>query len=678
MNEGVFFYDLMVMMTAAGLAAAVFSRLGWPKVLGYLLAGVVMSEFTWGGAFLLDGASTQVAGQLGVVFLMFSMGLSFSPREMKKIRSVAIPAALVDTLVMIWLGYTLGTRVFNWGAVPSFFLGVAICDSATTLLAKVIGEMGWINRPFTKYVLGTSVCEDIVCVGAIAVATGFASGGDMSISSFFVSLGELGVFFLSVLVFGFILVPRLLASVATLKDDEALLLTLLGCCFLVCFLALKLGCSLALGAFLVGIIGGSSDVQRRLSQLMEPLKAMYSAVFFISIGLLIDPQAICDHWGKIILVSAVVVIGKTMNVTVASLIAGVEVKTAVQSGLGLAQIGEFAFMVAILYAGLTRSEDNTFFTVAIGASLVTTLLNPILIRASDPIGDLVERMVPTKLKALHENYRAWMEKIRSSSDSPGFARVRHAVFRLGVYGVLMTSVSVAFTLLSHIDYTRFSGFFEKHDELIYFLAANIFVMSLMPLVVAASKELGLGIARILIGNVNAAWVRPIYQIIRVFVSAAVMILYFGVWSMLDIAVAPIGINMLWILIIFFVGVAIFGWRFFAKAGRRATARFHEALSAEERREGLAKTMTVTVREGEIHRFTLDANSPAIGGTVVTLNIRAKTGVSIVSVVRDGHIVRNIGPEWEFRVGDTLVALGDHQQMVAVKDLLGITAERSER
>lgn len=673
MSENVFFQDLAVMMTAAGIAAAVFARLGWPKVLGYLLAGLIMNEYTWGGAFLIDGASTQVAGQLGVIFLMFGMGLSFSPREMKKIRSVAIPAALIDTIVMIWLGYTLGTRVFGWGKVPSFFLGVGICDSATTLLAKVIGEMGWSKRPFAKYVFGTSVCEDIICVGAIAVATGFAAGGDMSVGSFFTSLGGLGVFFLSVLVFGFILVPRFLHSVAKLKDDEALLLALLGCCFLITFLALKMGCSLALGAFLVGIIGGSSDVHARLERLVEPLKAMYSAVFFISIGLLIDPTALCDHWAQILLVSAVVVIGKTLNVCLSSLFAGVELKTAIQSGLSLAQIGEFAFMVAILYSGLVGKTDNAFFTVAIGASLVTTLLNPVLIRVSDPLGDFAERHLPERLKVLHEGYRAWIEKIRSSEDSAGFKRVRHAAFRLAIYGVLMTSVSVVCTILSHFDYSRFSIFFERHDELIFFLVANVFVLSLMPLVLAAARELGLGIARILIGRATARWVRPIYQIIRIFVLAAVLVLYFGVWSMLDIAVAPVGINMLWILILFFALTAILGWGFFVRAGRRATARFHEALSAEERREGLAKTMTVTVPEGTIHKFVLDESSPAIGGTVVTLNIRAKTGASIVSVVRDGVVTRNIGPEWEFRVGDTLVALGDHQQVVALKDLLGVTA-----
>ena len=219
MSEGAFFRDLALLMSVAGLSAALFSRLGWPKVIGYILAGALMSEHTLGVSLFRDPQSISTVGQLGVVFLMFSMGLSFSAKEMKKIRAVALPAAVLDTVVMIWLGYTVGTRVFGWSAVESAFLGVAMCDSATTLLAKVIDEMGWGNRPFAKYVLGTSLCEDIICVGAIAVVTGFATGGGMSASAFAGSLGWLAVFFLAVLVFGMVLVPRLLLSVSSRKDS---------------------------------------------------------------------------------------------------------------------------------------------------------------------------------------------------------------------------------------------------------------------------------------------------------------------------------------------------------------------------------------------------------------------------------------------------------------------------
>ena len=224
MTEGAFFQDLAILMAVAGVVAAVFSRLGWPKVLGYILAGILLNEHTWGGLFLKDVGSTRTIGQLGVVFLMFGMGLSFSPKDMRRARAVALPAAIVDTLVMTWLGYTVGTRFFGWSAVPSLFLGVAVCDSATTLLAKVFDELGWSRRPFVTNVLSISVCEDVICVGAIAVATGFAAGEGMSLVALGSSLGKLALFFFTVLVFGFVLVPRLLDSVGKRGDDESLVL----------------------------------------------------------------------------------------------------------------------------------------------------------------------------------------------------------------------------------------------------------------------------------------------------------------------------------------------------------------------------------------------------------------------------------------------------------------------
>ncbi len=674
MSESAFFQDLAMLMAVAGLAAAVFSRLGWPKVLGYILAGVVMNEYTWGGSFLADAQTTQTVGQLGVVFLMFGMGLSFSPREMKAVRSVALPAALFDVAVMTWLGYLVGTRVFGWSPVPSFFLGVAICDSATTLLAKVIDEMGWGGRPFARYVLGTSVCEDIICVGAIAVATGFATGGSMTAGAFFLSLGELGVFFLSVLVFGFILVPRLLTSVAKRKDDEALVLALLGCCFFISFFAYKYGFSLALGAFLMGVIGGSSDVRDRLERLVEPLKAMYAAVFFVSIGLLVDPHGLWRYLPEILLVSAVVVFGKLANNFLASVATGTSLKTAVQNGFGLAQIGEFAFMTAILYAGLDKSAETPLFPIAVGASLLTTLLNPLMIRLSDPVGDWLERMQPERMRTALSTYRAWIEKLRLSGESETRRHAQTTLVRLGVYAVLILAVFFICGQLDRFDYSSFSAGFNRHSKLIFFIVANVFLVALSPLICVSAKTLGENVASVLVGEEAPPWMQPFRQVACYVVPLAVGLFFLVEWFMLFSANAPSDNPYVRLaLVVILVLIGFFGWRFFKRTGGKAIARFSEALTAEERRAALEKTMSLSVPAGLVHRLTLDATSPAVGGTVVTLNIRAKTGASVVAVVREGETTRNVGPEWEFQVGDTLVAIGDSHQIAALKDLLGVTA-----
>ena len=672
MSEGAFFRDLALLMSVAGLSAALFSRLGWPKVIGYILAGALMSEHTLGVSLFRDPQSISTVGQLGVVFLMFSMGLSFSAKEMKKIRAVALPAAVLDTVVMIWLGHTGGTRIFGWSPVEPAFLGVAMCDSATTLLAKVIDEMGWGNRPFAKYVLGTSLCEDIICVGAIAVVTGFATGGGMSASAFAGSLGWLAVFFLAVLVFGMVLVPRLLLSVSSRKDDEALALTLLGVCFLVSFLAYHFNFSLALGAFLVGIIGSTSDVRERLAALVDPLKSMFAATFFVSIGLLVDPSALWASKTAILVVSLVVVVGKLFNITFASLLAGVDVRTSVQNGFALAQIGEFAFMVAILYAGIVNDTSIPMFQIAIGASLLTTLLNPWMIRLSGPAGELAERLVPDRFRVILDAYRAWLAKIGASEGSPAFRRLKFAAIRLGVYAVLMFAVASACTLLYRIDYAGLSEFFERHDQIFFFCLANLFCVAMLPLWTGSARPLADSVTELLCGEGTARWQSAIQPLVRFVAFAAVFVLFLAEWGAIAVSIAPAKGPSLWIGIAVIVLVGAFGWRRMVKAGHRASKRLHEALTAEERREGLKRTMTVTIPEGTISEVVIPATSPAIGGTVVTLNVRAKTGASVVSVVRGGKTTRNIGPEWEFRAGDRIVALGDHKQIAALKDLMGVT------
>jgi CPA2 family monovalent cation:H+ antiporter-2 len=589
---------------------------------------------------------------------------------MKKLRGVAVPSAVIDTIVMIWLGYTVGTRVFGWSLVQSVFLGVAMCDSATTLLAKVIDEAGWGSRPFAKYVLGTSLCEDIICVGAIAVATGLANGGGMSAGAFAASLGWLAVFFLAVVVIGLVHVPRLLVSVSSRKDDEALALTILGVCFFVSFLAYRFNFSLALGAFLVGFLGASSDVRERLAALVDPLKSMFSAMFFVSIGLLVDPVALWAHGGAILVVSLVVVLGKLFNNTFASLLAGVDVKTAVQNGFSLAQIGEFAFMVAILYAQLVDDPSNPMFPIAVGASLLTTLLNPLMIRLSDRAGDLAERALPGRFKSVHEAYRAWLAKIGASEGSPAFRRLRMAAVKLGVYAVLMIAVAMACTLLTHVNYNGVSPFFASYAHMFFFVLANLLFLPIIPLIVSSTRSLADAVSAMLCGEGSSRWQVSVQKLVRAVVGLAVLALFYAEWTMVVLTIMPRGTTS-WICTAAVVLVALVGWRHFVKAGVRATKRFHDALTAEERRESLARTMELAVPAGV--EIALPATSPAIGGTVVSLNIRAKTGASVVSVVRGGVAVRNVGPEWEFRAGDRIVAIGSHAQIAALKDLLGVTS-----
>ena len=678
MTESVFFQDLAVVLSVAGLAAALFSRFGWPKVFGYILVGVVMNGNTWGGSFLAEPASIRTLSQLGVVFLMFAMGLEFSTSDMKRIKGVTLPTALVDTVVMTWLGYMIGVHLLGWKLVPSLFLGGAVCDSATTLLAKMIGELGWSRRPFVKYVIGTSVCEDVICVGLIALVTGVAKGSGMSLGAVGASMGGLFLFFAGTIFFGLVLVPRLLKSVGGRGDEESLLLTALGICFFVAWAAYKLDYSLAIGAFLVGILGASSEMKFKLLQLVAPLKAMFAAMFFVSIGLLVDPAACWSHVGTILLVSAAVTIGKGVNCFVGAILCGQTVKTAVQMAMSLAQIGEFAFMVAILYVGISGDDQCPMFEVAIGASLLTTLLNPLLIRLSDPAGDWAERRCPARVNGWLDAYRAFLAKYRAS-DGQDVARrrVRRAIAELGFVALLEFTVAAGCGILTRVDWTRFSPTLERYEVLILLVVANVvMIVSLAPLAKIAG-DLSDALNDVVVGSGNARWQATLRPIVRLCVFVAVFGTFVLVAIMINSAALPQDTDprVKWMSVAFLAVVAAvvaaIGWRFFKRLADRARQRFEEALETDRQLADIGAMLTIQVPEGAFTRLTLPPGSPAVGGTVVTLNIRAKTGASVTSVRRGRQERRNVGPDWVFAAGDTLTALGDSDQIAALKELCGI-------
>ena len=676
MNESAFFQDLAMLMSAAGLIAALFSRLRWPKVLGYILVGVLMGTHTWGGGLLADEASVQTMGQLGVVFLMFSMGLGFSASEMGKIKTVTFPCAILDTAVMTWLGYVVGRNVFGWGQVPSLFLGAAICDSATTMLAKIVEEMRWSDRPFVKYALGTSVCEDIICIGVIALITGVAQGGGVSLSGVGKSLGGLGIFIFASIAVGFVLVPRLLLSVGKRKDDEALLLTLLGFCFFVSFIAYRFSFSLAIGAFLVGVVGSSSEVRHRLPVLVGPLRSMFAAVFFVSIGLLVDPRECLGRLPEILLLTAVVIGGKFLNCTLGALATGEGVKTAVQLGMGLAQIGEFAFMVAMLYSGISGDTGEGMYQIVVAVSLVTTVLNPWMLRFSEPVGTWVEAHVPSRIARGLAAYRAMLEKFRANAEETEERRtVRNCLRGIAAVAVLELAAAISVSLLNGHDWSRFSVFFETHKGLFFFMAFNVASVAVLAPVAKIAARLGESFARALVVGEDAQWQRSVRNLVRFVVRlAAIAFFFFELLALnLTIDLAPKDGWTQWVALAALIAVGFIGWNRFARLGRRAVERFNEAVSDDERRAKIARMITVELPADEFHRLPVDTLSPAVGSTVVSLDIRAKTGATVVAVERDGATIRNVGPTFEFRVGDTLVAMGDGRSVAALKDLLGIVS-----
>ena len=673
MQEGAFFQDLAILTAAVGIVSVVFTKLKIPKVIGYLLAGVFLSPHTLNVSFFQDSQSIITIGQLGIVFLMFTLGLEFSAREMKAAKHVSIPTAIFDLVMMIWMGYTLGHEVLGWGMVPSLFLGAAVCDSATTLLAKTIEEMKWSSRPFVKYIFGTTIFEDILCVGVIALITGVAGGKGLTVSSAAHSLGGLGVFFTGVIVFGMVHVPRFLNRVGKM-DDEALLLTVLGCCFFVSYLAFKLDFSLALGAFLVGILGASSEVRMRLTRLVAPLRNFFAAVFFVSVGILVDLSKCWDHKFTILILAALVIFGKGFNCTFMSILTGQKVKDAIQTGFGLAQIGEFAYMMALLYMTTTGDVNHPMYQIVVAVSLLTTCLNPVMLRISDPVGTWVEEHMPVKVTGWLAAYDDWINRYRTSVVPSRLQRhIRTRVMWLIVIGILNVCISVAATMLSDLDYSSFSVFFDKHKQFFFCLLALLFCMGMMfaPLTMLA-RSLGRDIAMVIAGRRTLRkWQNAVRTIVTWFVTLAVYLIAFVQVVMLTVHLMPDETNLRILLATSFIVVVISFMKHFARSAKKAGYGFQEALAAERRhlqKLKMKKDIILSVPDDFYVKITVDASSPVVGKTIKALDVRAKTGASIVSMERNGTHYRNPRPDWEFKEGDTVAVIGESTQIASFKKM----------
>ena len=681
MSQSALFQDLAVLMAVAGLVAVIFHRLRWPKVIGYLFAGILLSRHTWGGSFLEDETSIQTIGQLGIVFLMLTLGLQFSSGALRKVKGVSGPMAFVDTVVMIWIGYTVGRRLFGWTSVQSLFLGAAICDSATTLLAKTIDEMKWTARPFVRYVISTSILEDVMCVGVIALVTGVANGSGISLGAVGLSLGSLAVFFVCTVVFGLVLVPRLLNAVAKSGNDESLLLTLLGCCFFVSWVAYRLDFSLALGAFLMGVLGASSTARRRLLHLADPLRSMFAAVFFVTIGCLVNPAVCWDNIGVILFLSLVVMVGKGTNCFVMSILTGQPIKASVQTAFGLAQIGEFAYMVALLYMTATGDTSSAMYQIVVGVSLVTTCLSPLLLRLSDPVGDWIERRIPTRAKEWLGQYNVWLERICVAAV-PGetTARLRRNLVYLGVFWVLMFSFSVIASMLDGYDWSRFSVFFNVHKKAFFSLAANIAFLALIKPIWTAGRHLGDDVGLLLLAGTRfsggEAWRKALLRTARNFTLLAVSTVTLGEIFMLDVNLLPEETSVrIGIAVVLAVALPL-AVRYLWPAVSAAGLQFNEALEAEARMADRPETLLLSMPSNRYLKISLPETSPAIGLTIKVLDIRAKTGASVVSVARNGQKYGNPGADWCFQPNDIIEAIGDPTELVSLKKLLGIVFDAS--
>ncbi|RZF26444.1 cation:proton antiporter [Paraburkholderia sp. UYCP14C] len=443
MHHGIgFIQDLAVVMALAGVVTVLFHRLKQPVVLGYIAAGVIIGPYTPPFQLIHDEQTIQTLGELGVVFLMFSLGLEFSLRKLFKVGATAIVAALSEIVLMLWIGYEIGSA-FGWSPMDSLFLGAILAISSTTIIVKALSDLGLKRESFAQLVFGILIVEDILGIAMLVLLTGIAQTGQLSAGLAAVTLGKLLLFMTVSLLVGVLLVPRALNYVARTGSDEMLLVSVLGFCFGFCLLVVKLDYSIALGAFLIGAIMAESRHLHRIEHLIAPLRDAFSAIFFVTIGLMLNPAVMLDYGWPIAVITLAVIVGKLVSCGLGTFLSGQDARTSMRVGMTVSQIGEFSFIIATL--GLTLKVTSGFlYPIAVAVSALTTLTTPYLIRVADPLTRRIARAMPATMSNVFGMYGQWLRSLITARGEPTLiGMTRRIVLQIAVNLALVAAIFLA-------------------------------------------------------------------------------------------------------------------------------------------------------------------------------------------------------------------------------------------
>ncbi len=416
-----FIQDLAVVMLTAGIVTVIFHRFHQPVVLGYIVAGIIIGPFTPPFSLIYDEQTIKTLAELGIVFLMFSLGLEFSVKKLARVGISALIAALSEITLMIWIGYEIG-QFFGWSTMDCIFLGALLAMSSTTIIIKALDELKLKQEPFAHFVFGILILEDILGIGIIALLSALATSGSVSTGTVFATLGKLSLFMTIALILGVLIVPRLLSYVSKFKSKEMLLITVLGISFGFCLLVIRLDYSIALGAFLIGAVMAESRQLLTIEKLIEPLKDMFSAIFFVTIGLLLDPGVLITYALPVAVITLAVLIGKVAACSIGTFLGGRDEVVSLRVGMSLAQIGEFSFIIASL--GVTLNvTSNFFYPIIVAVSLITTFLTPYLIRSADPLSNKLNKLLSLRIRRMLKGYTVWLKNIWPKGDPAKLVKI---------------------------------------------------------------------------------------------------------------------------------------------------------------------------------------------------------------------------------------------------------------
>ena len=386
--------DLALILICAGVMTLLFKRLKQPIVLGYIVAGFLASPNMSYMPSISDGHSVHVWSEIGVIFLLFALGLEFSFKKILKMGAAPIIAAMAIIICMMYVGSFTGS-CFGWSDMDCIYLGGMLAMSSTTIIFKAFDDMGLRQERFASLVLSVLIIEDILAIVLMVMLSTLAVSKEFEGTQMLTSILQLGFFLVLWFVVGIYLIPLFLKKAKSLMNDETLLVTSLALCFGMVVFASAVGFSAAFGAFVMGSILSETVEAQKIEHLVTPVKNLFGAIFFVSVGMMVDVNVIIEYIVPIICIIAAIMLGQTILSTCGFLLSGQSLKTAMKCSFSLTQIGEFAFILATLGTSLHVTSDF-LYPIVVAVSVFTTFTTPYMIRLAEPAYVVIERMLPAK------------------------------------------------------------------------------------------------------------------------------------------------------------------------------------------------------------------------------------------------------------------------------------------
>lgn len=650
--------DLALILIAAAITTLIFKRLKQPLVLGYIVAGLLVGQHVSILPNVSDEANIKVWSEIGVIFLLFSLGLEFSFKKLIKVGGASSITAIVEVTFMVFLGYFIG-KMMGWSTMDSIFLGGILSISSTTIIIRAFEELGIKGHKFAGLVFGILVVEDLVAIvllvllSTLAVSQQFAGGEMLG------SVLKLVFFLIAWFVTGIFFLPTLLRKTRKLMNEETLLVTAVGLCLLMVVLATHAGFSPALGAFIMGSILAETTQAEKIEHLVKPVKELFGAVFFISVGMLIDPAMLIKYAGPVAIITVVTLLGKTISTSIGALVSGQPLKTSVQAGMSLAQIGEFSFIIAQLGLSLKVTSDF-LYPVAVAVSAVTTFTTPYMIRLSAPMYEKLAGVLPHRWKTSLNRYSAAAQTISVVSDWKQL--LRSYFMNMVIYFVVILSIILlSYYYLLPLINIQIDGY--NYGRIV---SAIITLVLLLPFLWA------LAFRKVSNEASSHIWEQKKYRgpllllrLSRIILSVFLIGFFIDQFFTYTIAVLVTAVIL---LLVFMLRHRI------QKFYNTIEERFFSNFNAREARVGHINKSVLAPWDAHLAVVEIHAHSPVTGKTLQELALREQYGVNIALVNRGGRKLYAPDKDTRLYPGDVITSIGTDEQLEKFNSFLESTNE----